>query len=1071
MVTLRNSHSRRTLALIAVVSAGLLASLGAVAVRQWRTSRLLKTTFRIGFYNSGKEHFPGADGKAVGNAVDLLNEAARRSGIKLEWVYSPEGTDSALESGRVDLWPLLADLPERKGHVYVSDPWTMTEYGIVSRDSDPVVRSRQSPDVTIASSIGTVEDKLTRRTFPNAKFLAVPDTPDQFSAVCTGKAQVAIVTQNFNQFAMPEDCRNIPLQIIDPPDLTTRFGIGASYRRPGAVQAANVLRDALDTMATDGTMVGTEFRWHEPSLPPTPAVFYVLAAERRQRLLAAAIILLGVIVVLLGWLIFKRKHAEEALSEERRLLRTLIDNMPDYIYVKDAASRYVVANRAIAELMGASNPDKLLGKTDFDFFPKDLATPYSADEKAILQSGEPRLNQEERTVDAQGIGKWTSTSKVPWRSKVGQVIGIMGIGHDITRLKTAQEAIRESNQALTALVEASPAAIVCCGYDGNVTMWNPAAEQTFGWNEAEVLGRPMPVVPEHMRPAHAELRGAVLRGQSIWNQEVVALRKDGSTFDAIVSMAPLRDADGALRGTMDIALDISRRKGAEAQLRLQAAALESAANSVVISDKSGHILWANPAFTALNGYSVDEAVGQTFSIFNSGKHSREFFEQMWKTILNGRVWHGEIVNRRKDGSLCTVDQTITPVRTETGETLHFVVIQQDVTETKALASQLNQAQKMESVGRLAGGVAHDFNNLLSVIIGYSDVLLGNLGLDARAHRQIEEVKKAGDRAAVLTRRLLAFSRQQVLEPKILNLNSIIVETEKMLRRLIGEDIEFQTKLAPDVGSVKVDPGQIEQILMNLAVNSRDAMPLGGKLTIETAEVELDAEVACLHIPCVPGRYVLMTVSDTGVGMDQDTKAHIFEPFFTTKDVGKGTGLGLATVYGIVKQSGGYVWVRSELGQGTAFEVYLPRVDQPARQAPVGDLAPETFNGSEVILVVEDEESVRALICSILSQNGFTVLEAANAASALKIAQQQQPIHLVLTDVVMPGMNGPEMAKRLQEIRPDLKVLFMSGYAGGFGAAHGLLEDGAPLLQKPFTKNMLLRKLRETLEPQSELEHA
>jgi CheY-like chemotaxis protein len=259
--------------------------------------------------------------------------------------------------------------------------------------------------------------------------------------------------------------------------------------------------------------------------------------------------------------------------------------------------------------------------------------------------------------------------------------------------------------------------------------------------------------------------------------------------------------------------------------------------------------------------------------------------------------------------------------------------------------------------------------------------------------------------------------------------------------------------------------------MNLAVNARDAMPLGGKLTVETAEVEMDAQSARQHAPCVPGRYVVMTVSDTGVGMDQDTKAHIFEPFFTTKDVGKGTGLGLATVYGIVKQSGGYVLVQSELGQGATFKVYLPRVDQPARQASAGDLVPETFNGSETVLVVEDEESVRALICSILSQNGYTVLQAANPASALKIAQQHQPIDLLLTDVVMPGMSGPAMAKKLQEIRPGLKVLFMSGYAGGFGVARGLLEDGVALLQKPFTKNALLRKLHETLEPQPVLEHA
>jgi len=354
-----------------------------------------------------------------------------------------------------------------------------------------------------------------------------------------------------------------------------------------------------------------------------------------------------------------------------------------------------------------------------------------------------------------------------------------------------------------------------------------------------------------------------------------------------------------------------------------------------------------------------------------------------------------------------------------------------------------------------------------VIIGYSDVLVGHPGLDLRAQKQMEEIKKAGDRAAGLTRQLLAFSRQQVLELKVLKINSIIVETEKMLKRLIGEDIQFQTKLAPDMGSVRVDPGQVEQILMNLVVNARDAMPNGGKLLIETREVELDEEYARFHAPCVPGWYVALSVTDTGTGMDPNTLAHIFEPFFTTKEIGKGTGLGLSTVYGIVKQSGGYVWAYSEPGQGTAFKIYLPRVDQPEHQVQPSEAAPEEFIGSGTVLVVEDDESVRDLICNILEHSGYTVLEAKSAAFALALAQQHPTIDLVLTDVVMPEMNGPAMAKKLEEMKPGLKVLFMSGYAGSFAAARGLLAEGTPLLQKPFTKNVLLKRLREALEPQPE----
>jgi PAS domain S-box-containing protein len=434
----RNVERNRRLAFVTLVMAVVLAIIGVVAVRQWRETRLLKATFRIGFYRSGREHFPGPDGMAAGNSVDLMNEAARRGGIKLEWIYSPEDADLALTSGQVDLWPLLAALPERKGRMYVSAPWTMINYGIISLNSDPIAQGTQSPDITVASSVHSVEEKLTRRIFPNAKILIVASSPEQFTAVCTGRAQAAIVTQNFNQFAFPEACRRAPLQIVNPPDISTRFGIGASYSRPGAVAAANVLRDEMNSMAADGTLVGTEFRWLEPSLPPTPAVFYVLAAERKERLLEAGVIFLGGIVVLLAWFIVERKRASATLTEERGRLRTLIDNMPDYIYVKDASSRFVLANRAIAELVGVERPEDLLGRTDFDYFPKEIAAAFFSDEQAILESGQPLVNREEESIDARGNTKWNLTSKVPWRDKLGHVVGIMGIGRDITRGKAAE---------------------------------------------------------------------------------------------------------------------------------------------------------------------------------------------------------------------------------------------------------------------------------------------------------------------------------------------------------------------------------------------------------------------------------------------------------------------------------------------------------------------------------------------------------------------------------------------------------------------------------------------------------
>jgi signal transduction histidine kinase/CheY-like chemotaxis protein len=377
--------------------------------------------------------------------------------------------------------------------------------------------------------------------------------------------------------------------------------------------------------------------------------------------------------------------------------------------------------------------------------------------------------------------------------------------------------------------------------------------------------------------------------------------------------------------------------------------------------------------------------------------------------------------------------------------------------------QLRQSQKMEAVGQLAGGIAHDFNNLLTAITGYSELTLRRLQAEDPLYRNIVEIKKAGERAASLTRQLLAFSRKQVLQPKVLALNSIISDVEKMLSRLIGEDIELRTVLEPQIGNIKADPGQIEQVLLNLAVNARDAMPHGGKLTIETGNVYLDEGYADQHLAVNPGHYVMLSVSDTGTGMDEKTQARIFEPFFTTKEAGKGTGLGLSTVYGIVKQSGGNIWVYSEVGQGTSFKVYLPRVDEGAQDYKRSAEPEDALQGTEMILLAEDEEMVRKLAREVLEMYGYKVLEAANGGAALLICERhEEPIDLLITDVIMPEMGGRELATRLSQIRPEMKVLYMSGYTDDAIVHRGVLDEDANFIQKPFSPQTLASKVREVL---------
>ncbi|HEX5855033.1 MAG TPA: ATP-binding protein, partial [Thermoanaerobaculia bacterium] len=401
-------------------------------------------------------------------------------------------------------------------------------------------------------------------------------------------------------------------------------------------------------------------------------------------------------------------------------------------------------------------------------------------------------------------------------------------------------------------------------------------------------------------------------------------------------------------------------------------------------------------------------------------------------------------------------------------TPHIVINSRDVTERGALEEQLRQSQKMEAVGRLAGGIAHDFNNLLTVIGGYGELLLNAVPRGDPNREPLEEIVAAGERAASLTRQLLAFSRKQILMPELLDLNSIVAGMDKMLRRLIGEDVDFVTRLDTSAGRVRADPGQLEQVIMNLAVNARDAMPRGGKLTIETANADLDEVYARRHAPVATGPYVMLAVSDTGVGMDAETQARIFEPFFTTKEKGKGTGLGLSTVFGIVNQSGGNVWVYSEPGKGTTFKIYLPRVEE----APMPHETPSglysSVQGTETILVVEDEVSIRTLARKVLESVGYRVVEAKSGPEALELVRRSgDPIHLLLTDLVMPEMAGTELASRLLESRPELRILYMSGYSDDAVVRHGLLDHRHHFLPKPFTPQVLLRKVREVLEAPEE----
>ena len=493
---------------------------------------------------------------------------------------------------------------------------------------------------------------------------------------------------------------------------------------------------------------------------------------------------------------------------------------------------------------------------------------------------------------------------------------------------------------------------------------------------------------------------------------------------------------------------------------------------VVLQDADGRIETSNPAAERILGLTSDQML------------RRSVLDPRWGVVReDGSPFPGDelpaIVSlrtgkpqsnvlmgvRRPDDSLAWIEVNAQPLfRPGEGTPYAAVLSFADITARRQLEQQFRQAQKMDAVGQLAGGVAHDFNNMLTAITGYSGLLLDDLETGDRRREDVDEIKKAANRAAVLTRQLLAFSRQQMLQPRVLDLNATIAELQKMLGRLIGDDIDLATQLDPALGSVKADGGQIEQVLMNLVVNARDAMPQGGKITVETANVELDDEYARKHAVTRPGAYVMLAVSDTGVGMDSETQARIFEPFFTTKEPGKGTGLGLSTVYGIVKQSDGHVWVYSELGRGTTFKVYLPRVEEVAENADLSESAAPSRGGTETILLVEDDEAVRGLALRVLRRTGYTVLEATTGVDALRIcADAGATIDLVVTDMMMPEMGGRELAQKLAEVHPRAQLLFMSGYTEEAVRKNGFLEPGVAFLEKPFTADGLRDMVRQALD--------
>lgn len=632
--------------------------------------------------------------------------------------------------------------------------------------------------------------------------------------------------------------------------------------------------------------------------------------------------------------------------------------------------------------------------------------------------------------------------------------------------RQAEDALYSSQTMFRSLVEQSLVGIYII-QSGKFAYVNPKFAEIFGYSQNEIIASKYLVdlvACDFKTEVNEKLVNHLDTRSGSIHYSFQGVRKDGKQIELEAHGTRMEfNGKPAVIGTL---LDITERKRTEEELRKLSRAVEHSPVSVVITDINGNIEYVNPKFTSVTGYAAVEVLGQNPRLLRSGEMDPREYEQLWDTITAGKEWHGEFLNRKKNGELFWESASISAIKNMEGVITHFVAVKEDITERKTSIEQMRQAQKMEAIGQLAGGISHDFNNLLTIINGYSALLLRALDIRDPLRKEVGHILHAGERAAELTHQLLTFSRRQILEPKVLDINALVKNLEKMLCRLIGEQFRLNTQLDEGTGLVKADPGQVDQIIMNLVVNARDALENGGEITIETANVELDDNFVRVNAGSIPGSYVMIDVRDNGIGMTEEVKRRIFEPFFTTKEQGRGTGLGLATVYGIVKQSGGYILVTSELGQGSSFKVFFPRVYNERAVINKPKMEEPPVAGKHTILVVEDEIGVLNLIVHTLGKHGYNVLHSANPSEAMEIfLQNQHTIDLLLTDVVMPFMSGPKLAEALQKKKPHLKVIFMSGHTADTVGLQSILERGYSFIAKPFVNGTLIEKIVQVLANQ------
>ena len=761
-----------------------------------------------------------------------------------------------------------------------------------------------------------------------------------------------------------------------------------------------------------------------------------------------------------------------ALQESEERLRLVTRVTSDLIWDVDVEADTIWWGDGFAAIFGEEAPAEsvtMLAYWEDRVHPDDRGQVFAKVDEAFRQGGDTWMD-EYRLRRGDGTYVHVLDRGHVVRDATGKAVRMIGGMTDLTERKRAEEELRQSEERFRLLSKATNDAIWDWNLVTDALWWNEGFETLFGFSRAEIEAGieswTSRIHPEDADFVYRDVKRAIEAGDLHWEAEYRFLKADGTYANVLDRGYVIHDDAGRPIRMVGGMTDLSDWKRSEAEREILYAAVEQLGEMVVIASPKGVVEYVNPAFERTTGYSRGEMLDTMPRVAMDETYDQDFYQRMWETVRSGQTWSGQLIHQRKDGGVFTANAVVSPVRNRDGRIVRFVGVMSDETERLKLEEQFRQSQKMEAVGRLAGGIAHDFNNMLTVILARSEKSLGSLPTDSPVRADIKEVHEAAVRSAELTRQLLAYARKQDVKPRILNLNDAIAESLKMLRRLVGEDVDLVWTPAPSVWTTRIDPVQLDQILANLCVNARDAIADVGEIRIETRNVTLDAEYVRTHPDSTPGDYVQIAVSDDGSGMDKDTLSHLFEPFFTTKAIGEGTGLGMATVYGIVQQNNGFIHVYSEPGKGTTFRIYLPRQESgdTGEVLPAAAALEVPAAKNERVLVVEDEAMILEVAVEILESLGYAVTAVTSPQEALRLVEERGIlVDALITDVIMPGMNGRELADRIRAVRPGLGVLFMSGYTAQVMEHRGIVEGRDGFVQKPFSTRDLAVKLRDVLD--------